>query len=266
MGSQTVFLFWRCIFAPLALLAWTGFVAHAEQSPLRFGGPLFPPYFEMQEGEPAGGAVPLLTSIIRGAGLEPLIEVQPAVRLIQKLEEGEIEMAMLVQNDSLDSVAKYIRSPLPIWEVVLNLYSHNQPLEIRSREDLRGKQIAVIRGYGYGGLRDWMAQQPNDILLTEVYSPEVALRVVSHGRVPFALFYEDSYQAELRQLRESLPNIVSTSFQRIPSYLYLNRSAFSDPEARMAAMMAAYRSLVLKGKMARLPGQEAFIATGVLPR
>lgn len=243
-----------------------GGAALAEQPPLKFGGPLFPPYFEIQDGTPVGGAVPLLTSIIQGAGLKPLIEVQPAVRLIQKLEEGELDMAMLVQNDNLDVATKYVRSPLPIWEVVLNLYSHAQPLEIRSREDLRGKQIAVIRGYGYGGLRDWMALPQNNILLTEVYSPEVALRVVSHGRVPFALLYEDAYQVEMRQLRESLPNIRLNGFQRIPSYLYLHRRAVTDPQARMTAMMAAYRELVLKGQMARLPGQEQFLETGAVSR
>ena len=243
-----------------------GDAALGQEPTLKFGGPLFPPYFEIQGETPVGGAVPLLTSIIQGAGFKPAIEVQPAVRLIQKLEEGEIDMAMLVQNDSLDVATKYVRSPLSIWEVVLNLYSHAQPVEIRSREDLRGKRIAVIRGYGYGGLRDWMALPENNILLTEVYSPEVALRVVSHGRVPFALLYEDAYQVEMRQLRESLPNIQLNSFQRIPSYLYLHRRAVADPEARMAAMMAAYRDLVLKGRMARLPGQEEFLETGALSR
>ena len=255
-------------FSLAALFFFLSFVpvADAAEPVLKFGGPLFPPYFEVQDDTPVGGAVPLLTSIIRGAGFTPRIEVQPAVRLLQKLEDGEVDMAMLVRNDNLDTLGKYIRSPLPIWEVVLNLYAHARPVEVRSREDLRGKQIAVIRGYGYGGLRDWMALPENNILLTEVYSPEVALRVVSHGRVPYALLYEDAYQVALRELRESLPNIALNGFQRVPSYLYLHRRAAPDPEARMAAMMAAYRALVLKGEMARLPGQETFLETGALPR
>lgn len=245
----------------IAALLWFSAEASAQQV-LKLGGPVFPPYYETIDGKVGGALTDKMRLILAESGFSATAELFPAVRLIQSMLSGEIEISMLVRNPALDASDALLRSPLPIGELTLNVYSHAAPEAFRDREALRGKSIAVMRGYGYGSLRAWLEQPENKVTLTEVNNHEAALRLVSLGRVPYALLYDVNYDEGVRALGRAPENVVANSFLTVPAFIYLSKKATPDPEALMRSLMASYRTLVRRGLLGVLPGQERFIETG----
>jgi ABC-type amino acid transport substrate-binding protein len=220
--------------------------AHAE---VRLAGPDFVPYYQAVDGRMTGPLADILTLIWTTAGFQTKGAIFPAPRLMQNLVDGSSDSSLLVRNQTLDQAATVLRSPRAITEMVLNVYSISGPVAVASRDDLRGRSIVVMRGYGYGGLRTWMDQTDNAITLQEANTVESAVSMLSAGRAPLALLYDVNFAAAIQALGKRPDNIVENPFQRVPLYIYVNRKVSSDPQATMDRLMAAYDALVQKGAL-----------------
>ncbi len=250
----------RVVWLTALLIGWRVILcdgAWAADQTLKLGGPVFPPFYEAVDGQVRGAMVDKLAKIANGAGFKVVAELFPAARLVQNLISGESELTMLVRNPALDDSGALIRSPQPVGELLLILYSHGAPAPLIDRQDLIGKSIAVMRGYGYGSLRAWMDLPANRVTLTEVNNFEAAIRLVADGRTPFALLYDVNYQAGVTALGAAPTNVYANIFQRVPAFLYLNKKAAPDPAATMRALMASYRALLGSGAVDGPEGLDA---------
>lgn len=219
------------------------------QAEIKLAGPEFAPYYEKLDGKMSGPLAEILAAIWSHAGFRTTGDIFPAARLMQNLVDGVSDSSLLVRNQTLDGAATVLRSPTAITEMVLNVYSLNAPVTIASRDDLRGKPVVVMRGYGYGGLRSWMDQTETGITLQEANNVESAVNMVSAGRAPLALLYDVNFAAAVKALGKRPANIVENEFQRVPLYIYVSKAVSNDPQATMDRLMASYQDLLKKGAL-----------------
>lgn len=221
----------------------------AESPILRLGGPIFPPYFEIVDGKVVGVMLDRVKIILAEAGYQTSVGVRPPSRLLQDLLAGEFDICVITRNAAMDASPRWMSSAESVGALTLNLYSHREPLTLKSREDLRGRAIVVMRGYSYGDLRAWLDQPQNGVTLTEVNDFGAALRLVAMGRVPNALLYDVNYAAAAAEIGAQVDRVVVNPFLQVPVFLYLNKQAVADPEATMRALVAAYQKLLAQGRL-----------------
>jgi polar amino acid transport system substrate-binding protein len=234
----------RAVVAGLLLVLAGGATARAE---VKLAGPEFAPYYEKIDGRMTGPLADILTVIWKNAGYQTTGDIYPAPRLMQNLVDGVSDSSLLVRNKTLDEADTVLRSPQAITEMVLNVYSRDAPVAIKSRDDFHGRSIVVMRGYGYGGLRAWMDDKANDVTLLEANNVESVVGMVSAGRAPLALLYDVNFEAAVQALGKRPDNVVVNEFQRVPLYIYLSKRSSSDPQGTMDKLMATYEVLVQKG-------------------
>lgn len=234
--------------------------AQAYDLSLRVGGPIIPPYWEMQDGKPAGSLVDLMTKVMAEAGFGMTADVFPSARLAHQVIAAEVDLVIMMRHSKLDETPILLRSADPIAVLWLNLYSHREPFRFRAQTDLRGQTIVVVRGYGYGTLRSWLDQPENRVTLIEVNDAKAALLMVSAGRAPLALAYDINYDHTVAQLGGPLPDVVTNPLAMLPAHLYLNRDSVRNPEAIMAAIVAAHGRLIVRGALPEMPGHDVLFA------
>ncbi len=228
----------------------------AQNRILRVGGPIIPPYWHMQVGAPAGSLVELMRKVTSEAGFEMKADIFPSARLAYEIIQGSVDLVVTMRHSRLDEAPALLRSAEPIAALWLNLYSHRTPVVIRTQDDLRGRTVAVVRGYGYGALRAWLDRPESGVVLVEVNDARAALLMVSAGRVPFALAYDINYDHAVAQLGGSLPDVVTNPMTMLHAHLYLNREVVSRPEETLAALVAAHGRLVARGEAVKMPGHD----------
>lgn len=215
------------------------------------GGPDFPPYYQMTDGALHGNLADILTLLWERAGYRTRGEILPPARLMANIVNGGVHSSLLVRNGVLDGAESVIRSPSPITELVLNLYSMKAPVTLTSKDDLKGRSIAVVLGYGYGGLREWMKRPENAITLHDVVAPVVAVRLLSAGIEPYALLYDVNFRDAVKHLGTEAPGVIANPFQRVPAYVYVGRDAPGGGQRAMDALMTAYAALLAEGVLER---------------
>lgn len=230
--------------------------AQAQDLTLRVGGPIIPPYWEMQNGKPAGSLVDLMTKVMAEAGYGMTTDVFPSARLAHEITTGAVDLVITMRHSKLDEAPVLLRSAEPIAVLWLNLYSHREPFTYRAPSDLRGQTIVVVRGYGYGSLRGWLDQPANRVKLIEVNDAKAALLMVSTGRAPLALAYDINYDHAVAQFGGKLPDVVTNPLTMLPSHLYLNREVVRNPEATLASIVAAHARLIVRGVPNKMPGHD----------
>lgn len=238
----------RIIFYLMVLAAWSA-PLRAENPTLRLGGPIFPPYFEVVDGKVVGVMLDRVTAILAEAGYKTSVGVRPPPRLLQDLLAGEFDLCVIVRNAAMDASPRWISSSVPVGDLKLNLYSHREALTLKSREDLSGRSIVVMRGYSYGELRAWLDRPENGVTLTEVNNFEAALRLVAAGRVPNALLYDVNFAAAATAIGPQADSIVVNPFLQVPVFFYLNKEAVPDPAATMRLLLDSYQRLVSRGHL-----------------
>jgi len=234
-----------CVLAALLL------ASPARADELRLAGPEFPPHWVMENGRLTGTVAEILIRIVERAGYAWTGETYPAARLMRMLAAGEAQASLLVRNQTLDTSPDVLRSTEPITEDALNAYGIGGASPIARREDLTGRRVIVMRGYGYGGLREWM--DANGVKIFEVDSYQNALRLLEVEQTAVAILYDVNFEEGVKALGHTPANVVTTYLQGVPLYIYLHRSAGGDGRATMDGLVNAWRDLVAKGVLAR-PG------------
>lgn len=232
----------------------------AQEARIRVGGPIIPPYWEMQDGKAAGSLVDLMTKVLAEAGFGMTTDIFPSARLAHEITTGAVDLVITMRHSRLDETPVLLRSVDPIAVLWLNLYSHREPFRFRAQTDLCGKTIVVVRGYGYGTLRSWLDQPENRVTLIEVNDAKAALLMVSTGRAPLALAYDINYDHAVAQFGGDLPDVVTNPLTMLPAHLYLNRDTVRTPEAILAAIVAAHGRLIARGVLPEMPGHDVLFA------
>lgn len=222
---------------------------------LILGGPEFPPYYQYDsQGQASGELVRLYDIIVSHAGYHWRGYIVPTKRVIKSLVDGHFNSSILVKNPLLEQSGTVMTSPEPVSEMILNLYFHTGRLSdiesvAVSKELMKDSKVAVMRGYGYGGMKSWLVEPDNKITTVELDNFSSAIRLLESGRVDFALLYDVNFLAGQRELHREAINISSATLAHVPLYFHLSTS-IKNTDQVMDNLMNSYRELVAKGTLA----------------
>lgn len=208
----------------------------AARPVLRVGFNASPPlaYFK-DDGAPDGLIVRLAQRLLAKAAQPAEIGIYPAPRLLKSLQDGELDLSMLVRADDLEDCCLFSQGP--VMTQVLRVYWLGKQMPVRRKEELVGQSLIVLHGYRYAGLIDFIQDESSRLRLETARTFDAALQMLGSGHANYLLAYEANMQDIAG---ERLPKgLQSEVIGRFPVHLVLNKNY---PDARRA--MARLESLL----------------------
>lgn len=203
-----------------ACVFFAQFVAADELRPLRIGLNNSPPLaFSPEDGTPDGILVRQTRTLLGRTGLRGEIGVYPAPRLFRDLQEGLIDMSMLVHAPSLDSCC--LLSSQPIMTHVLRIYWLREVPPVRSAEEIVNKSVILLHGYSYAGLTKLIQDEKAGNRVEFAKSFEAAFQMLERGRADYLLAY-DANATDLLASR-NIAELHSSTIARYPVHIVINR-------------------------------------------
>lgn len=238
------------------VLAQTISVAAASQRTLLISGPPFPTgWMYLENGKVGGLRLEFFDKIARHAGYQWKGELYPAKRLMESIIHGKVDLSMLVLNPLLDKPEHVLTSREPVYTENLNLYGQKGTPPVQYRSDLQGKEIVVMRGYGYGGFKTWLDAPENNVKQYEADSFASAIQMLLRRDLDYALLYDLNFEAALIELASQPDSharameLSVTNWSKVPVYFHLSREALSDAEEVLARLMRSFHTLQEEGKL-----------------
>ncbi|WP_431474414.1 transporter substrate-binding domain-containing protein [Marinobacter sp. KM021] len=200
----------------------------------------FPPItYRTAEGEPAGEFVEITRKVAAEAGYELEFLYLPVARTYLYLRDGTVDLWLGLSATPVlkEAVLESWISPIPV-ELSAWYRQDTEPLE--HMDQLHGSMVILIGGYTYGGLRDWLEDQP-DIRITEAPNHRSAVDMLKRKRGDYLLDYRQPVREILTHpsdaiIRESEVRSRNSAwiFSLASSRAAILREAFDDAYLRLA--------------------------------
>ena len=207
-GYQMVRFFVICLIAVVLTMGIVPVVASKTPDPVKtniiVGGEIgYPPYsFLDEKGKPTGFQIELTQAIAKTMGINVEIRLRPWPETRKALEDGTIDIipGMFYSEER----AKIYDFSPPFAIVSTAIFARKNSPSVKSTEDLRNKEIIVMRGEA---MHDYILKHSltNRILLTE--TPADALRMLAAGKGDYALVAQMPGFYWIKELK--LSNIMS---------------------------------------------------------
>lgn len=185
----------------------------------------FPPFFHHDSnGNPSGTLVELSRKVFAELNMEPVFRLYPPARLMKNLESGATPIGMLIKHPILRGKVQY--GTAPVASIELRAYWRGEFPPITSKEDLRRKNLIIMRGYGYSGWIEDITSKEAANTLSYADSHEIAFKMLDFARGDYVLDYK-SPALQVAAVREGAYQ--SSLVEKFPVYfLKSNRSANYD--------------------------------------
>lgn len=171
----------------LSLLLGVNIMAFA-QPPVRVGIFDFPPFYSKKDNKEAEGIlIDLAKEKINAVGRDVTFEPFHTPVLLKQLVDGGVDVGMLIKHPALIDKTLYSDNPISTLELVA--YHGKRTPSLKSYENLAGKKVLILAGYGYGGvLKKLKALEPKPDLIkaSDIYS---GLDMLLSGRGEYFLSY-----------------------------------------------------------------------------
>lgn len=185
------------------------------------------------EGNPANPLLRLAKVLFSEAGIAWHGTAYPASRMFAQLKSGASHFSMLVKAPALAECCLMSKKPVAHSEIKVFWQGNTAP--VTRKEDLAGKNVIVVRGYSYGELAPFLADERNAIQRSTVDTHRAAFSMLEHGRGDYLL----EYSGPAREMLAAHPiaGIQSMILADLDVHLILNR-AYPDAEAVMTKLEA----------------------------
>lgn len=193
------------------------------------------------KGAPDNPLYRLATVLFAKAGVPWRGENYPAARMFRYLQEGTAQFSMLVKAPMLETCCLLSRRPVAVAEI--RVYRRSGVAPVGARADLVGKKVITIRGYSYGGLLDFIADEKNRVSNQVAPSHVSAFRMLAQGRADYLLDYTGPAGEVLAA--EPVAGVQSDSLSRQDIHLVLSKS-YPDAPALMQRLETIAESLDLR--------------------
>ncbi|MAO11867.1 MAG: amino acid ABC transporter substrate-binding protein [Marinobacter sp.] len=218
----------------------------------------FPPItYRTAEGEPAGEFVEITRKVAAEAGYELEFLYLPVARTYLYLRDGTVDLWLGLSATPVlkEAVLESWISPIPV-ELSAWYRQDTEPLE--HMDQLHGSMVILIGGYTYGGLRDWLEDQP-DIRITEAPNHRSAVDMLKRKRGDYLLDYRQPVREILTHPSDA---IIRESEVRSRNSAWMFSLASSRASILREAFDDAYLRLAERGEV---PPVRRFEKTFVLP-
>ncbi|MBC7950902.1 MAG: transporter substrate-binding domain-containing protein [Rhodospirillaceae bacterium] len=188
--------------------------------PVKVGCVDFPPLsYTDENGKAAGKAMDLIAAILDRAGLPWEAKCYPGARLVTSLRDGTAQIAMLIRHPDLADAALYGQLPMAYLDLEGFRLASRPPLG--SMENIRGKSIILLRGYGYGGWIDFFKDPANHIRISYADTHQAAFKMLGNGHGEYLVDYREP--ALLAQDDTPTLHLRSETLARLETYFLVSK-------------------------------------------
>jgi len=244
----------KCIFL-LWLILLAGYVfcipAVAGDRTYHLGILDFPPYSVIaKSGVYKGIMVDLIERVLKHAGVPYTIKGFPQKRLFSNLSAGKTDIYMGVKGVPFYQ-GKVIFSDCTVAELDLRVYARKGTPISQTIEQLKGKKVIVIMGYGYGGLVRFLKDPANHITVDPSHSHTLAFRKLKAKRADYVLDYRRPASIAIEDV--GIEDVQSHSISKLGIYFIVSKKTPGAAEL-MERMEKAYKALKTDGKLSDILG------------
>lgn len=218
-----------------------------EAGPFRVGIHHIPPFSVIEKsGDYKGILVELLEKVLKKAGISYTVTGVPQKRLYNDLATGDMDITMGVKGVPAYE-GKVLFSEFAVTNFDLRVYARKSTALIRNKEELRGKKVLVILGYGYGGLIRFLKDPANHITIDPTATHVLAFRKLRAERADYVIDYHRPASVAITE-EGMAKEVISHSLFNVNIYFIVSKKT---PTARklMKQMEEAYQSLRAEGKL-----------------
>ncbi|MDX2104618.1 MAG: transporter substrate-binding domain-containing protein [Alphaproteobacteria bacterium] len=219
-----------CGLATLLTRPSLGQPAPGLTSPLRMVFFPFPPFnYVDAAGQPQGDLVVLFRRMCEHLGVESDVREFPVARARQMIINGEADV-LLTNNAAPELQGHILSSSNPIDEIVIQAFTLDPTLRIRTLNDLRGRSVILQQRFAYGGIRTFIETPTNDVRITgEPNDTASGLRMLLARRGQIYVQYRNKLQEAQTEVGSSV-ELFSHTLNVIS--IYINVSA-RHPHAKL---------------------------------
>jgi len=186
----------------------------------------FPPSVDVVDGEIEGFLPDHMSAVAAKAGYEIAFTALPFRRYVHGVANGKHDL-LWGAKDYREFAGTVNISPQPIELLSLNVYGlHDEPA-VRRKEDFGSKRIALITGYNYSGLADYLR---SNALVYDIPDHRAAIKFLIAGRADYLLDYGPAFQVNSKGI-EGLSAVKKTVFNSTPMFLITSKTR--DPDGQM---------------------------------
>jgi len=160
----------------------------------------FPPYtYTDNQGVAHGYFVDLIKEMLDQLKISYRFVANPTPRIHYQLKSGELDVYLGPRG--VPNLAEHTRMiPLPeSFSIKLSLWRRPGTLNIPEVMALQGQNLAIINGFGYGGLITQLNKNDHKIHIVRSSGHETALKMLISGRVNYLLDYQRPVSIELKK-------------------------------------------------------------------
>jgi ABC-type amino acid transport substrate-binding protein len=196
-------------------------------------------------GEPDNPLLRVAGALFAKAGILWHGKSYPASRLFAYLQDGTVQFSMLVRVPALQDCCLFSKKPVTIAEI--RVYRRAGTVPVKTKEDLAGKSVITIRGYSYGGLVNFLADERNRVTNNVTQAHVSAFRMLESGRADYVIDYSGPANEVLAT--EPIAGVSFDVLTRQEVYLVLSRT-YPDAQAVMDRLEAIVATLDVEGLIA----------------
>ena len=197
-----------------------------KKIPLRVALFDFAPFYSPDEqGQAQGILIDELTRLLDQLDCLRKITFYSTPLMLQKVANGQADMTLVIDHPMLRSKAIYSHNA--ILQLRLTSYQNQDTASIKRFEQLAQQRVIAIRGYGYGGLFDQLADPKMQVQLHFASDIEDALNMLENNVGDYLLGYQRPVNSALT--KRDLPFIHSSQLQS-KDVFWVMSSEYRDPQ------------------------------------
>lgn len=227
-----------------SLLIWLCSVSSVTGAEIRTGIINFPPFYVVNDnGKHSGLCLDILVATLKKAKLDYNINPYPPMRLFHNLNIGKTDLFLGIKGSpEYDEQVYY--SKTPISHIQLRVYATgNTPLP-RVKEDLIGKSLIAIRGYGYDGLINYLVDPENKIDVMYNSQHKSSFLMLKNKRAEYLLDYKHPADRVLQEL--VVPDLKYVNLNEVELFFIVSKKSPNALQL-MDKLETAYSTLLEEG-------------------
>ncbi|MBF0572703.1 MAG: transporter substrate-binding domain-containing protein [Desulfamplus sp.] len=209
----------------------------------------FQPFYVVEDGkEPSGIFVDYIKAIFERANIKYIVKGYPAKRAYKNLGEGKSNIFLGVKGvPELEGNVLYGNEK--ITQIDLRVYTRQETPVLKTKEELKGKKILIIRGYSYGGFIKYLEDPANKIELDITDGHELAFKKLQGKRADYLLDYSAPAETTLKSV--IVPGVQNHSISILDIFMILSNKT-PDAENLLKKLEQAFIDLKKEGKLTNL--------------
>ncbi len=143
----------------------------------------------------------------------------PANRLFEGLKNGSIQLFIGIRT--IPVLQEFVISTeSKVGSIEMRIYSFDKNINIKNKEDLLGKKIILVKGYGYSGWADFLKER-NSPFVVEALDHEIAFEMLLRNRGEYLLEYKEPAEDVINKF--NLKNLNFVSLMVLDCYFIISK-------------------------------------------